>query len=332
MKLLRILFLIISTAPFFVFAQTAPSSTYQDAINKLLAEKEKIQLQQSEAQKNILGEYLDVKTSPPIPAPDVPVTITIESYLTDLYKANISWSVDGKILSRGLGRTSFTFQNGKSGKTTTVSVIIITNTGERVSRDFYFKPLGVTIMWEADTYTPPFYRGKAMMVPQANIRIVATPDTKGPLETSDLVYTWRKDEYVDPTHSGYGKNSFSFAGPKPLTNTKIALNVSSLDSSAESEMQIYLPQIRPFVLFYEKDPLLGTMYNKPIGSAFSLDKKELSVSAEPYFFSNERGDAPSIKYAWQVNGKSITNYGRVITLRNDGGEKGKSLGGDAGAV
>lgn len=321
-------FLVVSvlfTLPFFAFAQTATTvNTYQNTIDKLLEEQKQLLSRQSEIQKNVLSGYLDVKIYPQLPGPDAPVRITIESYLTDLYKANISWSVNGEIIERGTGRTSFSFKNGPSEKTTTVSIHIITNTGEVVDRDFYFTPIGVTTIWEADTYTPPFYKGKAMIVPQAVIKIVAIPNTNDTLSAGTLVYTWKKDDYVDTASSGYGRNAFSFVGPKPLTNTKITLDVSSLDDSAESIMQIYLPQARPHILFYEKDPLLGVLYNKPLGAEFTLNKKEFSISAEPFFFSNERSDSPAIKYNWSVNGRVVQSYGRNITLRNDAGAKGTS--------
>lgn len=314
-------------SPAYVSAQTI-NQTYQETIDKLLqAQKDSIS-NPTEIQKSSVGAYLDVTTVPEIPGPNVPVTITIESYLTDLYKANISWSVDGKVLLRGTGKTIFSFQNGPSGKTTKVSLSIITNTGELVTKEFSFNPVGVTVLWEADTYTPPFYKGKAMMVPQANVRVIAIPDILGSsnaLGAGEMVYTWTKDTYVDANKSGYGKNVYSFAGPKPLTNTKISLNVSSLDDSAQSEMQIYLPQTRPFILFYEKDPLLGVLYNKPLDSEISLSGKEVSVSASPYFFSNEREINQSHKYIWSVNNSVAKNYGRDITLRNDNGVKGSSV-------
>lgn len=309
--------------PLFSFAQT--STSYQNTIDKLLVEQKQLLSRQLETQKNVLSSYLDVKIYPQLPEPGVSVRITIESYLADLYKANISWFINGEIVERGTGRTIFVFKNGPSGELTTVSVHIVTNTGEVVDRDFYFTPIGVATMWEADTYTPPFYKGKALLVPQAIVKIVAMPDASDPISASNLSYTWKRNSDIDASASGYRKNSYSFVGPKPLTNTKITLNVSSIDDSMGSESQIYLPQVRPLVLFYEKDPLLGVLYNKPIGSDFTLDKKELSISAEPYFFSNERGEAQSLKYIWSVNGSAVKNYGRFITLRNEAGAKGTSV-------
>ncbi len=316
-------------SPAFAFAQTTGTSqSYDDLINQLLQQRQQDAQNPTELQKSAIGGYLDVKVNPSIPRPNVPVTITVESYLTDLYKANLSWSMNGVVMLRGTGKTSFTFQNGPSGQSTNVSLSIITNKGESVQKNFSFTPVGVTIMWEADTYTPPFYKGKALISPQAGVRIVAIPDitnADNPLGSGNLVYSWKKNDLEDMNASGYGKNFFSFTTPPPLTNTKITLDVSAIDDSARSEMQIYLPQTRPLIVFYEKDPLLGVLYNKPFGEETMLSKKELSLDAAPYFFSNERGEMQTIKYAWSINGKSAQNYGRTITLRNDAGVKGESL-------
>ena len=316
--------------PSFTFAQSTTNQAYQDTLNKLLLQQQQV-LQQATSQNNPISKYLDIKTTPPLPGPNAPVTISIESYIIDLYKTSISWAVDGTVLLKGIGKTTFSFQNGPSGKTTTVTLSIVTSSGELISKDFSFNPAGVSIMWEADTYTPPFYKGKPLMVPQALIRIVATPDTirsGSPFGAGDLVYDWRRDDATDSTASGYLKNVYSFMGPKPLTNTKITLGVSSLDGSSQSEMELTLPQVRPFVLFYEKDPLLGVWYNSPLKNEATLTKKEISINAEPYFFSNEgpaEGSAPTLKYTWSVNGSIAQTYGREITLRNDTGVKGSSL-------
>lgn len=317
-------------APSFVFAQTPPATqSYQDLMDQLLNDRTQAAAKQTELQKSTVGAYLDVKVFPATPGPDESVQITIDSYLTDLYKARITWSLNGTVLLRGLGKTTFTFQNGPSGQTTYVSLSFTTNTGEIVTKDFSFTPVGVTIMWEADTYTPPFYKGKALLSPEATVRVIATPDitTKGsPFGAGNLVYSWKKDDY--PASTGYSKNVYSFISSKPLNNTKITLDVSSVDDSSQSEMQIYLPLVHPFILFYEKDPLLGVQYNKPFDTETTLNKKEFSISAEPYFFSNEStesGSSPTIRYTWSVNGKDIQNSGRTITLRNDTGVDGSSL-------
>lgn len=328
---------ILFTLPFFVFAQTAtttaeqPSqeaSALQQQIEQLTASRINMLPQLTDIRSKAIYDYMDVKITPSNPGPNEKVRITIESYLTNLDKATISWYLDGIIAEQGVGKTSFTFQNGPSGKTTTLIVSILTNGGERITQKYFWTPVGITLLWEADTYTPPFYRGKALLSAQAWTKMVAFPDNTGSqnaLSAGNFVYVWQKSGRAAPEASGYGKNTFSFVGPKPYDETNIKVRVSSTDDTINSESRVYLSLSDPFILFYEKNPLLGVWYNKTLGTGTTLNKKELSVSAEPYFFSNERGDAPSLRYTWSVNGEGVQNYGRTITLRNDTEKEGRSL-------
>ncbi len=345
----------ILTLPLFSFAQTA-TSTIDSDLEVLLLQIDEIRKtletpnldiqrrQVDDAIKNLppeflpttesiranaISEYLDLKTNPSNPGPKEMVQVTIESYLSDLNKATISWSVNGKLVKRGIGEKSFSFQNGDSGKTTRINVLILTNDGSSLDRELLFSPIGVTILWEADTYTPPFYKGKALMSPQARVRAIVIPDianTRNALSAGNLVYVWKKDGYAVSEASGYGKNSFSFSGPKPYGETKVKVQVSSLDNAVNSEMRIALPLTDSFILFYEDHPLLGTLYGRNLSTGLPLRKKEFSVKAAPFFFSNEVDEAPTLVYNWSLNGKKVTNQGRIITLRNETGEKvGSSL-------
>ncbi len=349
MNLKRFFALAFLALPFFTFAQTTDTSATNAELVELTQQindiRKTLETPNLDAQKkqvadaiknlpseflptaesiraNAISEYLELKTSPNNPGPRELVQVTIESYLSDLSKATISWSVNGKLIKKGIGEKSFSFQNGDSGKTTRLAVSILINDGSQIERDLLFNPVGVTILWEADTHTPPFYKGKALMTPQARVRVVAIPDVAN---AGNLVYVWKKDGSVVSEASGYGKNSFLFSGPKPYGDTKVRVQVSSLDNAVNSEMRVALPLASPFILFYEDHPLLGTWYGRNLSSGLILRKKEFSVKAEPFFFSNEVSEAPALVYNWSLNGKRVTNLGRMITLRNETGENGVSL-------
>ncbi len=323
--------------PVFSFAQTATSTDFD--LDKYIADIEKITrdtMIQQEAEfinpakirAKAVADYMDVKTTPRYPGPNEIIRVTAESYLSDLNKATISWSVNGKILDSGIGKTSFSFKNGVSGETTRLRISIVTNTGENITKELTFNPVGVTIIWEADTYTPPFYKGKPLLTAQARVRVVAIPDmanSKNSLDSSKLVFVWEKDGSAVQESSGYGKNSFSFTGPKPYGETNVRVKVSSLNDSINSEIRISLPLSRPVILFYENSPLLGTSYNRPLDTSLTLTKKELTVTAEPYFFSNESEGGQRINYSWSLNGDRVSTTGRTITLRNEDGSTGASL-------
>ncbi len=322
--------------PFFTFAQISTStveqpyetaSLLQQQIDQITTSRINLLPKIEDIQKNAISDLLDVKISPNNPGPNETIRIKIESYLSDMNKALITWKIDGRVVQKGIGKTSLSFQNSPSGKTTKLTVTILTNAGDEIIKNFSWTPVGVTIFWEADTYTPPFYRGKALLSPQARVKVVATPDntgTKNALDAGNLVYIWVKDGTSVAEASGYGKNLFSFVGHKPYDESNVKVRVSSVDNTINSEVRTYLPLSKPFILFYNNNPLLGVLYNRPLNNTISFSEKELSIRAEPYFFSNEHGEIPTLKYGWYVNGKNVQNFGRNITLLNETGSKGVS--------
>jgi len=323
--------------PFFALAQTTTTTAVQpeqavvdlqQQIDQLIQDRKNVIPNIGDVRAKSILDYLEVTTLPRNPGPSEMIQVSLQSYLSDLDKATITWSLNGKVVKRGIGEKVLSFENGPSGKTTRLSISIITNTGETITKELSWNPVGLTILWEADTYTPPFYRGKALLSPQASVRAVAIPDNTGgksALSAGNLVYIWEKDGTIVSEASGYGKNSFAFRAPKPYEDTNVKVRASSLNNSINSETKIALTLTNPFILFYEKHPLLGVWYNRPFGTDINLNKKEISISAEPYFFSNEASsEIATLKYDWEVNSNSVQNYGHTITLRNDTGAKGNS--------
>lgn len=328
---------LIFTLPLFVFGQTTtpaklPSLSEQRAeaqakTDAIFQDYLKTFPTTEELRTKTLVSDISIKTDPEYPGPNETVTATVTGYLTDLNRSTIGWSVNGKVLDRNIGKKTFSFQSGDSGKTTTLTVTIVTRDNEYIKKELSFTPMGITMLWEADTYTPPFYKGKSLLTPEARVRVVAIPDADsaaGTIRASNLIYRWWKNGRLSESASGYGKNSFSFTGPLPYGEMGIRVSVSSVDSALRSEKGINLPISKPFVLFYENHPLLGVLYNHPLDTELSLTKKEISVNAEPYFFSNEISGVPAVSYGWSLNGNTVSNSGNILTLRNEAGASGSS--------
>ncbi len=334
MNLVRFFALVFFALPFFSFAQTETSTAVQPL--DFLEEYKAIQSRSAK----ILEDYtlqsvptakeletmtttadITIKTTPEYPGPNETIKAVVTGYLSDLNRATIIWSINGKIVDQGVGKKTFSFQNGESGKTTTLTAVINTSDGIYIKKELFFKPMGTTILWEADTYTPPFYKGKPLLSPEARVRVVVFPDTGVP---SNFIYEWSKNTTAITSASGYGKNSFSFKGPIPFGEAGVRVHVSSFDKTQQSTKKISLVLSQPFILFYEKHPLLGVWYNRPVDTNFTTTKKELSLNAEPYFFSNETSEIPTLVYNWSLNGRGANNSGRTITLRNEQGGKNAS--------
>ncbi|MFA5997182.1 MAG: hypothetical protein WC791_01690 [Candidatus Paceibacterota bacterium] len=313
--------------PLFVFAQTSTTTSEQTIDNLMQSELAKELALPGKILEDSMYQYLQITTTPKNPGPNTSVNITVESYLTDLDKAYINWSLNNKVVLKGLGERHFGFQNGSSGETTNLTITIATNGGQILTRDLSWTPVGITLFWQADTYTPPFYKGKPLLSPEAAVTVIATPDNTDPknaLGAGDLVYTWQKEGTVQTKFSGYGKNSFSFTGPIPLSHSSVSVKVSSIDDTINSEATASFPLSNPFVLFYENHPLLGVQYNQSFSAETYLSNRELSLSAEPFFFSNNSLGMQTLRYNWSVNGNKTQNNNRDITLRNDTGAKGST--------
>lgn len=330
MHLLRFLALIFFvTLPLFSIAQTTtttdPAAEIQSGIDALIAERIANTPTAEDIRAGAIQDLLNITAIPKTPAAHETVNVTVESYLSDLSKATIAWSKNGTTMLRGIGKTRFSFENGGSGEMTRIGITITTNDGVTIARTLSFRPAGVTLLWEASTYTPPFYKGKPLMAPQARVRAVAVSDTST-LNPSTLSYVWKKDGDVVSGASGYGKSSFSFAGPKPYGKANVSVEVSSLSDTLRSEVRLKeIPLARPFILFYENHPLLGVWLNAPLANDITLAKKEFSVTAAPYFFSLDTAPTPTFSYDWSLNGRAVNNPDTTITLRNDQGSKGDSL-------
>ena len=127
--------------------------------------------------------------------------------------------------------------------------------------------------------------------------------------------------------SGVGKNILFLNGIKRLRDSVIVVDVETLDGSIHAQRIITIKSYKPKVIFYEKDALLGTLFNKALGKQFSLKGEEVAIVATPFFFSGKDLSNNVLKYQWTMNGKKIENNFNTIVLRQEeGGEGVSSLG------
>jgi len=192
----------------------------------------------SNAQALFTSEDISAVITPESPGPNQNVAVQIESFNFDLNKATISWYVNDKLLQSGVGITTFQFTSGALGKTTKLT--IIANDGKnRITKNLTFYPAEVNIVWEADSYTPPFYKGKAMYPNQGDIKIVALPnfiDKNGAsLSPTKLAYTWKKDGTTLGSQSGYDKQAIVVPGGIMSRPFSVEVSVSSADGTIQAK-------------------------------------------------------------------------------------------------
>jgi len=184
----------------------------------------------------------------------------------------------------------------------------------------------VDILWEAvNSYTPPFYKGKAMAPLEANINVVAIP-TGIPL--SDATYVWEKDNQRQPGQSGRNKNSFGYIGNPIDQQNSIAVTVSPSSGSFEERRVTNINYRNSEVLFYQNDDRFGILFNKNIKNGHVVgDSKKISLAAIPYFLSTDSLDSKSVEMLWSVNNASLPEQKvkNKILLEGQSGLNGESI-------
>ncbi|MEI6528382.1 MAG: hypothetical protein WCO10_01780 [bacterium] len=274
------------------------------------------------ATPNLNDQFLQISLSPDNPEPGQNYSATISSYVFDLDRSTIRWYVNGQLKKEGSGLKVFYDQAGKSGVATVIRAVATTQDNQTSEISATIVPASVDLIYEAYSYVPPFYKGKALNVNQGSVILAAIPNimqngTK--IAAQKLVYTWKKDGTVQGSFSGVGKNTFSFNGSVPIRDVEIEVSVSSPDNSVTASKSLTVPFVSPKILFYEDSPVYGTMFNRAITQTVGLLTDEFSVKAFPYFFSAGFPQSSNLIYNWTMNGQGIETPAvpNLVTFRQD---------------
>lgn len=278
---------------------------------------------------NTSDDEVSFGVSPENPEPNEPTTIKLESYSIDLDKSNTKWYVNNTLAQEGRGLKTLTFQVGDLGKSSVVKIIIDSTKGQ-IIKNITINPSAVTILWEADTYTPPFFKGKALFSHQSRVTFVAQPQIVvggRTLNPSNLIYRWSKDGTVLGNQNGYGKQTLTLTGSVISRSMRIFVEVEDPQSGATASGVITLSPVEPEILMYKMDPLYGVQYNKAILQSIALTGKEITLTSIPYFFSSQSAVINNeLMYTWSINGEEISDGLNINTrvFRTIGDISGKS--------
>lgn len=332
-----LLFFVITFFPIYTYAQQLPRSVLE-TISGLDTEKQAKILDQlsnipteADILKQAIEKDLTIKTDPIYPSANEEITATIISDITDINRADIFWYVNNKLEASGKGLYEFKFKTKNIGDVVFINVTLNTFEGFRVYKKIAINPLEIDIVWETDSYTPPFYKGKALTPPKTNMKFVVMPNFITPsgsvIPAEKLIYTWREGTTILKRNSGYGKNILRTESPEFFWEKDISVEVSSFDSSLRAYKKINLGVILPEIVLYEDRPIRGTWYEEAVNDEFNISNKELTIKAEPYFFAEVDKKNGNLIYDWSLNGTAVTgDSGGKITFRQEGGEGDAQIG------
>lgn len=200
----------------------------------------------------------------------------------------------------------------------TISVCALLPTvtaGQNINQGTIFIPPGVDLVWEAASYTPPLYKGKALYPDGGTVRIVAIPESQ--FENSgSLYYTWRVDGRVEGSRSGIGQNVFVFSPSLLGGSALIAVDIrNTQDGKILAGGVLRLPITDTLVHVYRNDPILGIRFERAVQHSVLLVENEVILEAYPYFFSSE--DRGAVVPRWHLNGRTISETSSVVFRKGE---------------
>jgi len=264
---------------------------------------------------------LSLTTIPLDPKPLQKVTITAESFSVDLNQATITWSQGGRTIDSGTGRKSITITAPAAGQTSTITMNATGSSFGTTTASIAIRPGSIDLLWEAsDSYTPPFYKGKALLSNGGAIRVTAIPSATAPKQLS---YTWSRDNTILGSLSGFNKSSLSFKNSD--LNDVEDISVTGGSGLFEGSASLSIKPSNPTVVVYQKNE--GFIdYANGSNTVLNTSKTGLILKLEPFFFSVPTTVLKSLALDITEGGTSIVSATNPTELYLSAPEeKGQSL-------
>jgi len=270
-----------------------------------------------------------VEIIPNNPAPNEEVRLNLSSYVSNLNTVTIEWFINGKKVNSGIGVKTLSTTAGEEGSKTTIIAKIMLPDGE-INKQIVLAPSAMTLLWQAnDSYTPPFYKGKAFPTIESEIKVVAMPESKGTGGTSNsknLAYEWQRNYENELSASGYGKNYFTFVSDYFDNSNTISVSASSIDQSYSSRAETTITTVSPKLVFYPSNKDLGIAWWQAITDGYKVTGEEVVVAA-PYFISPADINIPLLNWNWSINGNRVgitTVAENMLPIKAQPGTSGRS--------
>ncbi len=275
------------------------------------------------AQNSVVPDPVQYILSPENPGPNQLEVIQIQGVGQFLGNSTITWEENGTPITASDNKEFFSFTTGGVGQVTDIHVSINSPTQGFITHDIVFNPSVINLVWEADTYTPLLYAGKALYSAGSNLKVVAFPTVLiggGLASANQLSFQWYRADTLDSAASGLGKNVYSFQGDQLQAEEDIAVDVYS-GTTKVGRGEVTIPVSSPQILVYVQDPLRGELLGTALEGQAQLPQTETTLKAEPYFFASSGVQHSTLQYNWTLDSQDTSgpqSAEGLLTLRQTG--------------
>jgi hypothetical protein len=280
------------------------------------------------------GTSLSIDLSPQNPAPNQAVQLTLHASGIDLADSTIVWMAGGKTIAQGIGKDFVGVVAGALGSETPIEADVSTPDGTFYSAQVTVAPTQLDVLVDSDSYTPPFYLGRALPSPGTDLLFQAIAHFKRPdgttIPDSQITYTWKQGGEVLGGISGRGRSSATIPVQHLSGDNIVTVDAVSSDGSRSAETTATVPLVEATVDLYEDHPLYGLLFNNALGAFARIAENEMTFAAIPYFAQIAGPNDPRLSYAWRVNdtaiARSVTSPSEItINADNSTGQAALSL-------
>lgn len=248
---------------------------------------------------------------PRIPTPNSNVSFSLISGFTDLNRATISWYVNGSLQRSAVGAKTFIAQSGNGISPRTVRAEIVTQDEAVIVKTAILQPGQVYITWEADTYTPPFFKGRALPTPGSSVRLHADAflytSSGNRIPEESLNYKWTINSAVSSL-SGVGASDIIVGAPSRYGAMNVSLEVSPNSGNAAGKASVRIESQEPSILLYAHNPNAGAQYLNALSASDTISSNFNTLVLEPFYTAAFSPTDSWLSYTWRVNGvESVTS-------------------------
>lgn len=234
------------------------------------------------------------------------ITLSLKNTSIPLETKNISWLENGSLSEQGLGKATHTLTLGEAGTHTTVTVVV---DGEDANADITLVPAMVDLVWEAQSYVPPFYKGRTFPSPGTTITAEALPYfTKDGtiIDRGSVYFTWKYNEQLLQTQSGPGKSSITLNAPEFAEEGVLSVEAQTVDGIFSASKKVRIPTTEPYMTLYPVNPLIGVDFLRGGRSTVQTPDTESTFVLFPYFASIKDLLDPIANISWTIDGNPAT--------------------------